>query len=146
MRRSELRRLQAEIRAEKRATAAQVFTHGISGYNRGCRCEVCRNACREKARKRRAAGARTGLIAGAGRGAGDHAPREWRENAACRGQNPRVFYEYTNRDLPVLRAFCAECATRNECLEFALANREPAGLWGGYTTKEREQLSRRGAT
>ena len=30
-----------------------IFTHGWSGYSRGCRCEVCTDGAREHMRRRR---------------------------------------------------------------------------------------------
>lgn len=32
----------------------RIRTHGRSGYNRGCRCEVCREACNTYQREQRA--------------------------------------------------------------------------------------------
>lgn len=36
---------------------------------------------------------------------------------------------------------CAQCDVRIECLEAALAQREPAGIWGGLAPDERRRLS-----
>jgi WhiB family redox-sensing transcriptional regulator len=36
------------------------------------------------------------------------------------------------------------CEMRTACLEYALANDERFGVWGGLSEKERHQLRRRG--
>lgn len=41
------------------------------------------------------------------------------------------------------KAVCAGCPVRDLCLEYAVAHREPWGIWGGMTAKEREALRRR---
>jgi len=38
------------------------------------------------------------------------------------------------------KSLCAECPLQKECLEVALANREPAMIWGGYTPEERLEM------
>lgn len=38
---------------------------------------------------------------------------------------------------------CATCEVREECLEYALANDERFGIWGGLSERERRKLKRR---
>ena len=38
------------------------------------------------------------------------------------------------------RRICAACAVNDECLEFALATNQEAGIWGGTTEEERRKL------
>lgn len=38
---------------------------------------------------------------------------------------------------------CRSCDIREACLERAIKDRHPAGVWGGLTTPEREALRRR---
>lgn len=40
------------------------------------------------------------------------------------------------------REVCARCPVRGVCLELALANREPYGVWGGLDERERQGLLR----
>lgn len=40
-------------------------------------------------------------------------------------------------DLAVVVRCCAGCPARVECLEFAVAADEPAGIWGGLTRAQR---------
>jgi WhiB family transcriptional regulator, redox-sensing transcriptional regulator len=46
------------------------------------------------------------------------------------------------------RSLCAVCPVRGECLEYALTNHEPDGIWGGKTWRQRRriQTARRKAT
>ena len=67
----------------------------------------------------------------------------WRRHAACRGLDPEIFYSATE-DEGVDRAkeVCNTCVVQQQCLEFALANRESEGIWGGATEKERRRILR----
>ena len=67
---------------------------------------------------------------------------DWRQAAACRGQDPALFYP-VDGDRNVLDAdpagvvdrFCRVCPVRAECL--ADAKDEPLGIWGGRVPDER---------
>ncbi len=66
----------------------------------------------------------------------------WRDQAACRGLDPDVFYPVSDEDADVAKAICNECPVREACLEYALANRERDGVWGGATERERRRMVR----
>ncbi len=79
------------------------------------------------------------------------APREgdwdWQMDAACRGQDTSNFYHPENERGPSrarrefrAKAVCASCPVVKQCLRWALAAREPYGVWGGLSTEERESL------
>jgi WhiB family transcriptional regulator, redox-sensing transcriptional regulator len=74
---------------------------------------------------------------------GDRQP--WRDQAACLGLSPVPFYpnEDEPNDSKKAKAICATCRVREDCLEFAIANREKYGIWGGMTTEERRLFRRR---
>ncbi len=38
---------------------------------------------------------------------------------------------------------CTSCEVRVECLDYALANDERFGIWGGLSERERRRLRRR---
>ena len=61
---------------------------------------------------------------------------------ACRGVDPEVFFPEQGMSLEPAKRVCADCAVRDECLEFALANRERFGVWGGPSERERRRLRR----
>jgi len=67
----------------------------------------------------------------------------WRLKGACRGLDPEIFY-VASEDAAVERAkeVCDTCVVQQHCLEFALANREAEGIWGGATEKERRRILR----
>ena len=68
----------------------------------------------------------------------------WRLRGACRGLDPEIFYAASEEDDGVERAkqVCSTCVVQQQCLEFALANRESEGIWGGATEKERRRILR----
>lgn len=74
----------------------------------------------------------------------------WHADAACR-DHPRLppaawFPErgVTAEQLEVVVAVCRDCLVREECLDYALADRSLVGVWGATTGRERRQiLSRR---
>jgi WhiB family redox-sensing transcriptional regulator len=81
----------------------------------------------------------------------DVARSSWWERAACRGQDAAYFFapswfekraEKLAREA-VAKAICARCPVREPCLEFALARRDPHGVWGGMNEMERRELLRR---
>jgi WhiB family redox-sensing transcriptional regulator len=66
----------------------------------------------------------------------------WRQNAACRGLDPEIFYPADDEEAAAAKAVCAECHVREICLEHALGSRERDGVWGGATEKERRRIIR----
>jgi WhiB family redox-sensing transcriptional regulator len=79
------------------------------------------------------------------------APREgdwdWQAQAACRGQDTQNFYHPENERGPSrvrremrAKAVCASCPVIENCLRWALAAREPYGVWGGMSAEDRERL------
>jgi WhiB family transcriptional regulator, redox-sensing transcriptional regulator len=77
--------------------------------------------------------------------------RSWRDLAACRGQDATPFFapayfERRSEKLAreaVAKAVCARCPVRSDCLEQALENRDPHGVWGGMNEAERRAELRR---
>lgn len=66
----------------------------------------------------------------------------WRQRAACRGVEPEVFYPLTDEEADDAKAICFSCTVRERCLDWALANRERDGVWGGATERERRRMIR----
>lgn len=42
----------------------------------------------------------------------------------------------------IARAICESCSVRQECLDYALKNRIPFGIWGAKTERERLRMLR----
>ncbi|HEY2297274.1 MAG TPA: WhiB family transcriptional regulator [Jatrophihabitans sp.] len=82
------------------------------------------------------------------------APREgdwdWQLHAACRGLDTSNFYHPENERGPSrarrerqAKAICATCPVIANCRQWALAAREPYGVWGGLSAEERELVLQR---
>lgn len=67
----------------------------------------------------------------------------WQDQAACRGTDTELFFPQRGDRVSEAKAVCRRCAVRAECLEYALANREVHGIWGGLSERERRQVRRR---
>jgi WhiB family transcriptional regulator, redox-sensing transcriptional regulator len=77
-----------------------------------------------------------------------HFDEEWKLRAACRGEDPglwfpsaigRRHYDRTVRTLTArAKAICLRCPVQGECLQYGLD--EPWGIWGGLTEEERAQF------
>jgi WhiB family redox-sensing transcriptional regulator len=67
----------------------------------------------------------------------------WKRAAACRFASTEMFFPSSDVDAGPAKAVCESCSVRSSCLEFALATREPEGIWGGYTFVERRSILRR---
>jgi WhiB family transcriptional regulator, redox-sensing transcriptional regulator len=66
----------------------------------------------------------------------------WMRRAACRGQETEAFFPPRGGDVSGPKAVCAACPVRQECLEYALDNRDKFGVWGGLTEMERREIRR----
>jgi WhiB family transcriptional regulator, redox-sensing transcriptional regulator len=67
---------------------------------------------------------------------------DWRAAGACLTADPDLFFPVavgTAATPQVSRALriCDGCQVKQQCLDFAMMTREPAGIWGGTTPEER---------
>lgn len=67
---------------------------------------------------------------------------EWVKLAACRDADPALFFPERGESSREAKQVCLSCPVRLECLEYALANGEKFGVWGGKSDKERRRLRR----
>ncbi len=67
----------------------------------------------------------------------------WRRWSACGGLDPAIFFPPSDDEAGEAKAVCEGCLVRDDCLEYALANREHEGIWGGATERERRRIIRR---
>lgn len=72
----------------------------------------------------------------------DLARPAWMKRAACRGEDPAVFFPSVGGNAAKARVICASCPVQQECLAYALADPESAGVWGGISERERRKLAR----
>lgn len=77
---------------------------------------------------------------------------DWQYEGRCRQVDPEQFFSPDAERGPrrrgreaTAKAICASCPVINQCLEHALAVKEPYGVWGGLNTNERAELLTRQA-
>jgi WhiB family transcriptional regulator, redox-sensing transcriptional regulator len=70
-------------------------------------------------------------------------PEQWQERALCAQTDPEAFFPEKGGSTREAKRICLGCEVRAECLEYALANDERFGIWGGLSERERRRLRRR---
>jgi WhiB family transcriptional regulator, redox-sensing transcriptional regulator len=64
----------------------------------------------------------------------------WMEQGACRSEDRSAFFPLLGGNAAKARALCSACPVRQQCLAYAMADAEIAGVWGGTTERERRKL------
>lgn len=67
----------------------------------------------------------------------------WWSWGACNGLPLDLFFPQQGEDVTGAKRVCAGCVVRQQCLEYALANGERWGIWGGLSENERRAIRRR---
>ena len=72
---------------------------------------------------------------------------EWVHRARCRDEDPELFFPIGTTgpaalQIDAAKAVCAGCEVREQCLEWALATGQDAGVWGGTSEDERRAIRR----
>ena len=100
------------------------------------------------------AGAGTGLghgMSGQGMGQGiagllgigsEADAQSWQEQALCAETDPEAFFPEKGGSTREAKKICTGCEVKAQCLEYALANDERFGIWGGLSERERRRLRR----
>lgn len=70
------------------------------------------------------------------------AEEQWQERALCAQTDPEAFFPEKGGSTREAKRICMGCEVRDECLEYALANDERFGIWGGLSERERRRLKR----
>ena len=70
---------------------------------------------------------------------------DWRDRASCRDTDPDLFFPVGTtgsalEQIEAAKAVCRACDAQSQCLEFALATNQEAGVWGGTSEEERRKL------
>lgn len=75
----------------------------------------------------------------------DELPEElaWQERALCAQTDPEAFFPEKGGSTREAKRVCMACEVRAECLEYALANDERFGIWGGLSERERRRVKKR---
>jgi WhiB family transcriptional regulator, redox-sensing transcriptional regulator len=66
----------------------------------------------------------------------------WAPQAKCLQAEPETFFPEKGGSTREAKRICTLCEVRSECLEYALANDERFGIWGGLSERERRKLKR----
>lgn len=67
----------------------------------------------------------------------------WQERALCAQTDPEAFFPEKGGSTREAKKVCVGCEVKAECLEYALANDERFGIWGGLSERERRKLKKR---
>ena len=70
---------------------------------------------------------------------------EWSQRAACLSAEPEMFFpigagEGSARETEAAKAVCGRCQVIDDCRDYAIATRQPHGVWGGLDEDERRAL------
>lgn len=68
----------------------------------------------------------------------------WQDRALCAQTGADFFFPEPGSSVREAKRICGMCEMRSACLEYALANDERFGVWGGLSEKERQALGRTG--
>jgi WhiB family redox-sensing transcriptional regulator len=68
----------------------------------------------------------------------------WQERALCAQTDPEAFFPEKGGSTREAKRICSGCEVRAECLDYALAQDERFGIWGGLSERERRRLRRGG--
>lgn len=69
----------------------------------------------------------------------------WQDLANCLGVDPDLFFPERGASTREAKEVCRGCVVRDDCLEYALANGEKFGIWGGMSERERRRIRRQRA-
>ncbi|HEY1331565.1 MAG TPA: WhiB family transcriptional regulator [Actinomycetota bacterium] len=72
---------------------------------------------------------------------------DWVHQARCKDEDPELFFPIGTAgpalaQIDMAKAVCCRCNVRAQCLEWAMATGQDAGVWGGLSEDERRALRR----
>lgn len=67
---------------------------------------------------------------------------QWQERALCAQTDPEAFFPEKGGSTREAKRICLGCEVKDACLEYALANDERFGIWGGLSERERRRIKR----
>ncbi|MDX3802829.1 WhiB family transcriptional regulator [Streptomyces sp. AK04-3B] len=73
---------------------------------------------------------------------------DWRQHAACRREDPDLFFPIGTSGPALMqeeqaKSVCRRCPVQEACLEWAMETDQTLGVWGGTSETERRALKRR---
>ncbi len=73
----------------------------------------------------------------------EQVPLSWPADALCAQTDPEAFFPEKGGSTRDAKRICTGCDVKAQCLEYALANDERFGIWGGLSERERRKLKKR---
>ncbi|WP_309062292.1 WhiB family transcriptional regulator, partial [Streptomyces sp.] len=72
---------------------------------------------------------------------------DWRDEAACVGEDPEIFFPLSDSAAPgseasLARAICRRCPVLLACRTWAIEHGEDDGIWGATTAAQRRAVRR----
>lgn len=67
--------------------------------------------------------------------------QHWLDRAACKGYDTDLFFPDKSGHPKWAIKICAGCPVRQECLDYAIEAGCRFGVYGGYTSRQREALT-----
>ena len=72
---------------------------------------------------------------------------DWRHRAACRDEDPELFFPIGTSGPALLqiedaKSVCRVCTVTDACLSWAIESGQESGVWGGLSEEERRPLTR----
>jgi len=67
---------------------------------------------------------------------------DWQTDALCAQTDPEMFMPDKGGSVRDAKRVCDSCIVRRQCLEYALANEERFGIWGGLSERQRRALAK----
>jgi WhiB family redox-sensing transcriptional regulator len=73
---------------------------------------------------------------------------DWRHRAACRDEDPELFFPIGTSGPALLqvedaKAVCRRCSVTDACLSWAIESGQESGVWGGMSEEDRRALTTR---
>ena len=66
----------------------------------------------------------------------------WMLEARCLDADPEAFFPEKGGSTREAKRICGICPVQSDCLDYALANDQRFGIWGGLSERERRRLKR----
>jgi WhiB family redox-sensing transcriptional regulator len=66
--------------------------------------------------------------------------QDWTDGARCAQVDPELFFPDKGGSTRAPKKICRNCEVRPDCLDYALANDERFGIWGGFSERERRRM------
>jgi len=70
----------------------------------------------------------------------------WQDAAECQYTDSEAFFPEKGGSVRAAKLICRSCNVRAECLDYALANDERFGIWGGLSERERRRVKRQASS